>query len=129
MKAHPIRLMPGDDLRGTLEAWCRDHLPRGAFVVSGIGSLSDPCLRLAGEEGATRYAGPFEILTLAGTVTTQGAHLHMSIASATGHVFGGHVVRGNRVRTTVELLLVDSPDWTLGREPDAATGSSELVVR
>lgn len=120
--------MPGDDLRSTLETLARRAFPDGAFVVCGIGSLGDVRLRYAGVDEAARHAGDHEILTLSGTVTPQGAHLHMSVASATGEVHGGHVVAGNRVRTTVEVLLVATPGWRLSRAPDEATGHPELTL-
>jgi uncharacterized protein len=124
-----VRLPPGCDLRHSLESLGRDQFQNGAFVLCGIGSLIDPRLRLAGESEEVCYEGPFEILTLSGTVTRQGAHLHMSIASSQGDVRGGHVVYGNVVRTTAELLLVQAPEWELLRELDAATGFLELVAR
>ncbi|HUD33686.1 MAG TPA: DUF296 domain-containing protein, partial [Variovorax sp.] len=55
-------------------------------------------------------------------------HLHMSVSSATGEVRGGHVVAGNRVRTTVEVLLAPTSGWRLTRAPDDATGHPELMV-
>jgi hypothetical protein len=33
------------------------------------------------------------------------------------------------VRTTAEILLVLLPDWAFTREPYAATGFAELVVK
>jgi predicted DNA-binding protein with PD1-like motif len=33
------------------------------------------------------------------------------------------------VRTTAEVLLALLPEWAFSREPDAATGYDELVVR
>lgn len=129
MRPLPVRLPPGCDLRHALEALGREQFQDGAFVLCGIGSLIDPRLRLAGQSEEARYQGPFEILTLSGTVTLQGAHLHMSIASPEGDVRGGHVVYGNVVRTTAELLLVQAPEWELLREHDAATGLLELVAR
>jgi predicted DNA-binding protein with PD1-like motif len=51
----------------------------------------------------------------------------MSIASGSGQVFGGHVVHGNEIRTTVELLLLYLEDWELGRALDSETGYLELV--
>jgi predicted DNA-binding protein with PD1-like motif len=125
----PLRLVPGDDLRSTLETLARLNFPNGAFVVCGIGSLIDPSLRLAGADKAIRFAGDYEILTLAGTVTPQGAHLHMSIASATGEVRGGHVVRGNLVRTTAEVLLAEATAWKMSRTSDTATGYPELTLQ
>ena len=41
----------------------------------------------------------------------------------------GHVAAGCVVRTTAEVLLQLLPGWDFAREPDAATGFDELVVR
>ena len=55
--------------------------------------------------------------------------LHASVADAQGRVLGGHLLPGNVVRTTVELLLAWSPEWALGRTPDTQTGFTELQVQ
>jgi predicted DNA-binding protein with PD1-like motif len=130
MDALPLRLGPGADLRLALEAEAARHGGTGsAFVIAGIGSLDGARLRYADAPGATVLGGPLEILSLCGSLTPHGAHLHMAVADAQGRVFGGHVVAGNLVRTTAEVLLVWLPGWQLGREPDPATGYAELVVR
>lgn len=46
IRALPLRLYPGDDLRGAVEAALQGH--GAAFVVQGIGSLSIAQLRFAG---------------------------------------------------------------------------------
>ena len=125
----PLRLPPGADLRRALEAEAAAFAPEGCFVLSAIGSLRDPRLRLAGRDEASAWPGDFELLTLAGTLTADGAHLHMSIAGPDGAVLGGHVVHGNVVRTTVEALLCRPAGWRLAREADPATGYAELRVR
>lgn len=125
----PIRLPPGEDLREALERACTANAITAAFVVAGIGSLIDAQLRFAGQTESTKVPGPSEILTLSGSLAEHGAHLHMSVANASGQVFGGHVVYGNIIRTTVELLIAALPDWQLLREHDAATGYAELVAR
>lgn len=68
-------------------------------------------------------------MTLGGTVSAAGAHLHMSVADGAGRVLGGHVAHGCTVRTTAEVLLLLLPEWSFARELDAATGFAELVVR
>lgn len=119
-----LRLNPGDDLRGALEAGRHT-----GFVVAGIGSLSVAQLRFAGDPGPTRLDGPLEVLTLSGSLTPDGAHLHASVADAQGRVRGGHVCAGCTVRTTAELLVAPLPAGTLARAFDAATGYPELAVR
>ncbi len=129
MQAHPLRLFPGDDLRATLEGMLRPFGLHAAFVVQGIGSLSVAHLRFAGLDRPTVLHGDLEILTLGGSLSLDGAHLHMSIADARGQVFGGHVASGCTVRTTAEVLLAVLPDHMFSREHDARSGFTELVIR
>ena len=125
----PLRLAPGVDLRRALEQALVDAGGTAGFVLQGIGSLIDPALRLADAGTPTPLAGPFEILTLAGSLAPGGSHLHASLAGADGQVIGGHLPYGCRVHTTAELLLVLLPGWVFDRQPDTATGFLELVLR
>lgn len=125
----PIRLPPGADLRRALETIARERFGGAAFVVAGIGSLMDARLRLAGESGERILAGPIELVSLSGSLSDQGGHLHMAVSDAAGAVFGGHVAYGNLIRTTAEILVAPLVEWSLTREPDPATGYDELVVR
>jgi predicted DNA-binding protein with PD1-like motif len=129
MQAHPLRLSPGDDLRVDLEDVLRRLKSRAAFVIQGIGSLSVAQLRFAGDDDPTELRGDLEILTLAGSISSDGAHLHMSVADPRGRVFGGHVARGCIVRTTAEILLVLLPEHRFSREYDLSSGFMELVIR
>ncbi|UOB59340.1 DNA-binding protein [Burkholderia pyrrocinia] len=128
MQAHPLRLSPGDDLRASIEEALRSHGAHAAFVIQGIGSLSVAQLRFAGADLPTELRGDLEILTLAGSVSPDGAHLHMSVSDAGGRVSGGHVASGCVVRTTAEILLALLPGHRFSREPDADTGFNELVI-
>jgi uncharacterized protein len=128
MQTHPVRLTPGDDLRGALENTLRALDLEAAFVLQGIGSLSVAQLRFAGAGHATELRGDLEILTLAGSISPDGAHLHMSVSDARGQVYGGHVTPGCTVRTTAEILLALLPEHRFTREQDAATGYLELAV-
>ncbi len=123
MSPYPLRLNPDDDLRLALES-----LPGSAFVIAGIGSLHDARIRYAGAPEPVTVAGPLEIISLSGSLSRDGAHLHISVADANGRVTGGHLAPGSRVRTTAELLLVNLPDWQLTRSPDPVTGYPELQV-
>ena len=126
---HPLRLLPGDDLRRALQAAVKAQGAGAAFVLAGIGSLRPAALRLAGAQAPLRIDADCEILTLSGSLGAGGAHLHMSVADAAGRVLGGHVSEGCIVRTTAEVLLMLLPEWHFAREADAATGWAELVVR
>lgn len=128
MPLQALRLEPGDDLRRALEAICMREGASG-FVVAGIGSLTDARLRLAAADEETPIPGPSELVSLAGSLSPEGAHLHAVVADAQGRVVGGHVPAGCVVRTTAELLVAWLPAGSLSREVDARTGFKELVVR
>ncbi len=128
MRVVPLRLRPGNDLRLTLEEWMGRQKEAAGCVLSGIGSLSVARLRLAGRSESTTLRGDLEILTLAGTLSADGAHLHITVADSTGAVMGGHLCAGSLVRTTAELLVALLPEWRFSREVDPATGYAELVI-
>jgi predicted DNA-binding protein with PD1-like motif len=129
MQTLPLRLIPGQDLRAALEAVLDEHGVSAAFVLQGIGSLSVAQVRLAGATRVTELRGDLEILSLAGSLSPDGAHLHIGLADAQGRMLGGHVATGCSVRTTVEVLVALLPGHQFAREPDAGSGFRELVVR
>lgn len=130
---HPIadpvvlRLRPGADLRRALEKEAAQRA--GSWVlISGIGSLEKAMLRYAGAADPAPLAGPLEILSLAGTVCSDGAHLHTLLADSEGTPRGGHVAAGCIVATTAELTLLPLRHTRLRRVPDPVTGFTELAV-
>jgi predicted DNA-binding protein with PD1-like motif len=128
MESLPLRLSPGVDLRRSLEELAHGKSFSGAFVIAGIGSLSQARLRFANAPAEAEMEGPLEILAIGGTITLDGAHLHIAVADEHGRVQGGHVGYGNIVRTTAELLLLRVPGWQLSRGLDPRTGYNELKV-
>ena len=97
-------------------------------VISAVGSLSVALLRLAGSAEAITHAGDLEILSLSGTLSAAGSHLHIARADASGAVIGGHLAPGSLVRTTAELVLGLLPEWQFSRELNPATGYAELRI-
>jgi len=129
MRALPVRLRPQQDLRGALTALLPEQGVGAGFVLQGIGSLSVARIRCAGVDAITELRGDLEILTLAGSLSTNGAHLHISVSDAAGRVVGGHVAPGSVVRTTAEILVALLPDHAFSREADAESGWDELLIR
>ena len=123
-----MRLHPGDDLRLALEAEAR-RCASSWVLLSGIGSFSAAMLRFAAADGPSPVAGPLELLSLAGTVCSDGAHLHALVADGSGAVSGGHVCAGCTVATTAEIALLPLAGVRLGRRMDPVTGHPELTVR
>ena len=129
MKVVPLRLQPGDDLRQALETWMGEQQEQAGCVISAIGSLSVAELRFAGAAAATTIRGDLEILSLSGTLSADGAHLHIAVADSKGAVIGGHLCPGSLVRTTAELVIALLPEWQFRRERDPATGYAELAIK
>ncbi|MEP6792551.1 MAG: PPC domain-containing DNA-binding protein [Ramlibacter sp.] len=133
MQVHVLRLVPGDDLRASLEksfaALSVQHGIAAACIVSAVGSLSRAVLRYADKPGGSEIAGPLELLMLSGTLSADGAHLHGSVSDENGEVKGGHLMAGCTVRTTAEIVIALLPGWEFRRQLDTATGYSELVPR
>ncbi|RSZ30402.1 MULTISPECIES: PPC domain-containing DNA-binding protein [unclassified Variovorax] len=129
MRTLVLRLNPGDDLRASLDSALKQSGDEAAFVVSGIGSLSGASIRFAGAETPAHIEGDLEILTLAGSLSPDGSHLHISVSDSAGRVFGGHAAPGCTVRTTAEILIAVLPDWQFAREHDPLTGHAELSPR
>ena len=129
---HALRLNPGDDLRAGLQAAFNALQARGcqaACIISAVGSLSRAVLRYAAEPQGSVLDEPLELVTLSGTLSPDGLHLHASVADARGRMRGGHVMPGCTVRTTAEIVLALLPGWAFGRAHDAQTGFMELVAK
>lgn len=124
----PIRLRPGEDLRQALQSWFLALDGEAGFVAACVGSLTEASLRLAGHNETSHFKGPFEIVSLSGTLSRDGPHLHIALADAEGRVIGGHLLPGCRVYTTAEIVLGDLAGLAFSRPVDPETGYAELEI-
>jgi predicted DNA-binding protein with PD1-like motif len=129
MRTIALRFAPGTDLRSALEAVLAQHGAQAGYVMQGIGSLSEARIRFAGMDALAELDGDLELLTLGGSLSPDGVHLHLSVADAQGHVTGGHMGPGCIVRTTAEVLVALLPDYRFSREIDPASGFKELSIK
>jgi len=128
MRTYALRLRPGDDLRQQLTAFTQQHRITAGAIVTCVGSLTTATLRLANQEEPTVYHGHFEIVSLVGTLSTHGSHLHLSIADSTGRTLGGHLLDGNRIYTTAELVIGVLEELEFRRETDPVSTYQELSI-
>ena len=128
LKTYAFRLRPGDDLRQQLTAFAKEHHIVAGTMLTCVGSLTVTTLRLANQQGPSVYRGHFEIVSLVGTLSTNGSHLHLAVSDSTGRTIGGHLLDGCRVYTTAEIVLGELPALEFRRETDATFGYPELVV-
>lgn len=129
IKTHALRLHPDQDLKEELLKFARLRQLRAACVLTAVGSLQKLRLRFADSQAVTTTEGKFEIVSLVGTLTQDSVHLHMSASDASGKTWGGHLVAGNSVYTTAEVVIGELQDLTFLREEDPRTTFKELVVR
>ena len=134
MEIHAFRLTPGQDLKKSLLSYAKGAKLEAGCVVTCVGSLSKVSIRLANADGkrgsneTVSLEERFEIVSLAGTVSRHGCHLHMSLSDYQGNVVGGHVLDGCVVYTTAEMVLGECVGHVFTRERDDETGFHELVV-
>ncbi len=129
MKPHALRLTPGQDLKKELNSYAKLANLRAAFVVSCCGSLKILKMRLADSNTTFEKSEKFEILSLQGTLSPDGAHLHISAADKDGNTWGGHLLDGCEIYTTAEILIAELPGHQFTREKDNQTGFAELVIK
>jgi uncharacterized protein len=128
MTAHPFRLKPGQDLRKSIEDYVKENDIKAGWVATCVGSLTNYNIRFANQKEGSTGTGHFEIVSLTGTVSTNGSHVHISISDSTGRTIGGHLLQGNIVYTTAEIVLQSSPSFIFKREKDGSTPWEELQV-
>ncbi len=125
---YALRLSPGQDLRQELLRFARQQRLEAGFIASVAGSLARTSIRYANQPDASTRDGHFEIVSLSGTLTQSGAHVHLSVSDSTGATFGGHLMDGSRIYTTAEIVIGELTKARFGREVDSTYGYRELHV-
>ncbi|MCS5691199.1 DUF296 domain-containing protein [Cyanobium sp. FGCU-6] len=104
MRPQALKLGPGSDLRLSLEQLAIERNASG-FVLGVVGNLARAAFQCPGQAGPTVLEGDLEIITLQGTVSPQGVHLHLSLSDGACQVWGGHLEPGTLVLKGADLLV------------------------
>ena len=104
MQTLPIELEPGQDLHLALSELAVQQQLSG-FVLGVVGNLSQATFRCPGQQQPTRMSGELEVITLNGTFSPSGVHLHLSLSDGACQVWGGHLEPGTIVLKGAQLLL------------------------
>lgn len=128
MENYTFRLTPGQDLFDSIESFVLQNQIEAGCILSGVGSLTHAVLRLANREVYNEYQGYFEIVSITGTVSIHGSHLHVSISNGDGVTIGGHLVSGCKIYTTAEIVIAAFSDVVYKREFAENSGYDELTV-
>jgi uncharacterized protein len=129
MKVHVIRLKPGQDLKQSIQQYVIDNNIKAGWLVSCAGSLTTYAIRFANQPGVSKGDGHFEIVSLTGTLSINGSHIHMAVSDSTGKTIGGHVADGNIIYTTAEIVINESNQHIFTREKDGTTPYEELQIK
>ncbi len=129
MKTHQTRLLPHQDLKLQILNLCTEKNISAGTVLSSVGSLTVANIRYSDQKNGTLLHGPFEILSLNGTVSKNGLHLHIAISGNSGKTLGGHLLDGCLIHTTCELVIGELEDTIFTRELDSQTNYMELKIK
>src|SRR6188472_1136679 len=120
-KVYIFRLKPGEDLRKSIEAIVKEKNIEAGWINTCVGSLTDYTIRFANQQEGTHGSGHFEIVSLTGTISVNGSHLHICISDSKGKTIGGHLLEGCKIYTTVEIVIGESKTMVFKRGKDGTT--------
>lgn len=126
--AHAFRLKPGQDLKKEILQYVKEKQIKAGWIGTCVGSLTQYNIRYANQPEGNTGSGHFEIVSLTGTVSINGSHIHISVSDSTGKTFGGHLLDNNIIYTTAEIVIQSSDDFIFKREKDGSTEWEELKV-
>ena len=127
-KVYVFRLKPSEDLRKSIEAIVKEKNIEAGWINTCVGSLTDYTIRFANQQEGVRGSGHFEIVSLTGTVSVNGSHLHICISDSTGKTIGGHLLEGCKIYTTAEIVIGSTMSYEFKRRKDGTTEWEELQV-
>ena len=129
MQPLPLKLAPGSDLRLSLEELAqRDGI--SGFVLGVVGNLTKASFQCPGQAEPTVLEGDLEVITLNGTFSPEGVHLHLSLSDGACQVWGGHLEHGTIVQKGVDLLIgvLEQREGRPARQTAAAAPRIEIAV-
>jgi hypothetical protein len=126
---YAFRLKPGEDLQRGLEAVVKQNNIKAGWINTCVGSLTDYQIRFANQPKSDSGTGHFEIVSLVGTLSINGSHIHLSISDSTGKTIGGHLMEGCKVYTTAEIVITASDRFIFERAEDGTTPWKELQIK
>ncbi|CAF1252953.1 unnamed protein product [Rotaria sordida] len=130
IRVYPLRLSPDMDVLSNIRTLMNKNGLKSVFIMTCVGSVKAIRLRMASTTDVIDLNTPHEIVSLVGTLDSEGQHIHGSFSDRTGRVIGGHVMDDHpmTVFTTVEIVLAECENVTFTREMDPASGYPELVI-
>ena len=128
-KSYALRLKPGQDLKKSIQQFVDSNDIEAGWIASCAGSVNQYQIRFANQPNGTTDTGHFEIVSLSGTVSKNGSHIHIAVSDSTGKTIGGHLMENCTIYTTAEIVIQEATNLVFTREKDGTTEWEELQVR
>ncbi|EKE22185.1 MAG: hypothetical protein ACD_7C00024G0004 [uncultured bacterium] len=129
MKTYAFRLQPSQDLKIAIKNYVRENQIKAGVILCGVGSLNCATLRMADENITKTFNRKFGIVSLGGTLSPDGCHLHIALSDKDGNVIGGHLNEGCIIYTTAEIVIGEIENLNFSRSIDEKTGFKELIIQ
>lgn len=126
---YALRLLPGQDVKLGIAQFVQLHNIKAGWIATCVGSLTQYHIRFANQPTGTKQQGYFEIVSLTGTLADNGMHVHINVSDSAGHTIGGHLLDGNIVYTTAEIIIQSTEAYIFKREKDGSTPWEELQIK
>ena len=123
-----FRLTRGQDLKKEIVRFVKDNNIDAGIIKCCVGCLYEVNFRLAEGKKIFHKKSNYEIVSITGTVSKNGCHIHISLADNKGNVVGGHLKDGCIVDTTAEICIESLDKYHFDRVFDENTGYKELVI-
>lgn len=127
------RMSPGEDVLLGLEQVCKEYNIKDGVILSGMGSLDgaqffNPVPLKEKKAGygyseAVVLRGPIELVGMAGMICHDDKgetllHVHYALSDQHGTGHGGHLIEGNKVLMTVDVMIGEIDGMEMGRGYD-----------
>lgn len=128
------RMSPGEDVMQGLERICAEHDIKNGIILSAIGSLAmarfyNP-VPLMDKKAGYGYSdpiemhGPVELISMDGMICHDDKgdvmlHMHYALSGPHGSAHGGHLIEGNKVLLTLDVVIGEIDGVDMGRRYDA----------
>ena len=128
-----FRLEPGEYVLEGIKKACEDANIKNGVIISGIGSLDgaryfNP-IPINDKKSGYGYGeelilrGPIELVNVNGMICEDEdkqtlLHIHCGFSDQYGNAYGGHLIDGNKVLLTVDIVVGEIEGMIMGRRYD-----------
>lgn len=112
MKVFALRLQANEDLKQSLTKFVKTNHLNSGFILTAVGSFQQVTLRFAGHPYGQAFKSQFQLISLVGTLSVNGLHLHLAVADASGKIIGGHLMNGSIIYKNAEIIIGCADDLT-----------------